>query len=181
MSDVAEGSKRFEGDGGRSTVQNKSSSSYRIKLLKSRGPISMKKKNFRSEGGNTRIYNWASSMKDVRGLHRLFQYREQVVWNRARLWIKDISLDRMCHEAQAPAGGCHVRELAYFQKGIGQAQETNHIRCYYTPQVHSGPEGLSGHTTMDWKSIREDYHDQLIRILSPKGGQTLATGRHTAH
>lgn len=44
---------------------------------------------------------------------------EQVVCSRARLQIKDISLDRMCHEAQPPAGGCHDRELALFQKRIG--------------------------------------------------------------
>lgn len=41
--------------------------------------------------------------------------------------MKDTSLDRACHEAQTPLEGVTI-EFTWLQKGIGQAQERNHMQ-----------------------------------------------------
>lgn len=70
---------------------------------------------------NESFQTWGRYLPDLRGqaAHRawarlccLFWHEEQEVWgwaSSARLKGKDPSLDRECHEAPAPAGGCHHR------------------------------------------------------------------------
>lgn len=101
-------------------------------------------------------------------------HKEQEVWgwaSSARLEGKDPFLARACHEAPAPAGGCHHR-VHWAPERIGSTRNQAHEMLFLTT-AHCGPEGLSRHIAAGWESIlRECYHMFISFLSSPLEADT---------